>query len=227
MFAVRARKHAVASHLQPPPFPMPVFFSPSRGAPACNRVPALTTSTPFYKSVVPFFWGRKCQTGRTALSAYLLCLHVDPHIQGRSSDSAKRCVFFLLLLLQVLKLESAGGVGGTGKDGNGAAAEGGRGGASSNLSMNQTLEGHEGSVVRHENSRLVPSRTALPLGYGCSCPLSVFTRHRRQAVEPRSMVLSRQHHSRQREWGMANPDVDLRRPHIVRVVLLASLSAQG
>lgn len=49
---------------------------------------------------------------------------------------------------QVLKLES---VGGAGKETNASGAEGGKGGAApggSNLSMNQTLEGHEGSVVR-------------------------------------------------------------------------------
>lgn len=54
----------------------------------------------------------------------------------------------------MLKLESVAG--GGNKDSNAAAAaaavaaaEGGRGsGGGSNLSMNQTLEGHEGSVVR-------------------------------------------------------------------------------
>lgn len=56
---------------------------------------------------------------------------------------------------QVLKLKSVREGGAAGKDGN---TEGGRGGGSavaaagggsaSNLSMNQTLEGHEGSVVR-------------------------------------------------------------------------------
>lgn len=48
---------------------------------------------------------------------------------------------------QVLKLES---VGVAGKEANTPGAEGGKGGAAasgSNLSMNQTLEGHEGSVV--------------------------------------------------------------------------------
>lgn len=57
----------------------------------------------------------------------------------------------------MLKLESAAG--GGNKDSNAAAAaaaaaaaEGGRGsGGGSNLSMNQTLEGHEGSVVSRVN----------------------------------------------------------------------------
>ncbi|CAM9229531.1 unnamed protein product [Laminaria digitata] len=50
-------------------------------------------------------------------------------------------------LTKVLKLES---VGGAGKEANPSGPEGGKGGAApggSNLSMNQTLEGHEGSVV--------------------------------------------------------------------------------
>lgn len=57
---------------------------------------------------------------------------------------------------QVLKLEAVGGGGGAGggggKESSAPGADGGRAGAStggggSNLSMNQTLEGHEGSVV--------------------------------------------------------------------------------
>lgn len=73
-----------------------------------------------------------------------------------------------VLIFQVLKLKSVGEGGTAGKDGNAEAGRGGGavaaagGGSGSNLSMNQTLEGHEGSVVRTQIHPM--NRTANSLG---------------------------------------------------------------
>lgn len=90
----------------------------------------------------------------------------------------KICSLLRYIVLKVLKLESAGGggtAGAPGKDANtSGGADGGRGtggaaggGGGSNLSMNQTLEGHEGSVVceiPHHQHVLYSCAAKIPCG---------------------------------------------------------------
>lgn len=63
-----------------------------------------------------------------------------------AGDNLTRSAIYATLS-QVLKLESVAGGGSKDSSAAATAADGGRGTGGSNLSMNQTLEGHEGSVV--------------------------------------------------------------------------------